>query len=216
MNDFEQILYNKFLAISRKNQNKPFKLRKNFDNLDETTQYLLAKLALFFNKHKNINIDLFFEAPYKIYTNDKFYTDLKFYTSLKAIKLYKECINKITRDNINSDETKQFFKQSAKFIIQYCKDNNIPFKDYIFYKEQGGVNVFFNHLKHGHVCYYILFMFPDFEQQFKSVDYELRQWILQDNTNIDLFRTKFYNANVKTKKYFRDVFDICCKLKCVD
>ncbi len=216
MNEFEQILYNKHLAISRKNQNKPFKLRKNFDNVDETTQFLLTRLASFFNKHKNINVDAFFEAPYHIYVDNDFYFDLKFYTSLKAIKLYREYINKITRDNVNSDETKQFFKNSAKFIVQYCKNNKIAFNQYVSYKEDGYVNAFYSHLKHGHVCYYMLFMFPDFESQFKTVDNEMRTFILDENSNIDEFRTRFYNANVKTKKYFRDVFDICSKLKNVD
>jgi hypothetical protein len=208
VNDFEQTIYNKHLASYKKHQNKPFKFRKNFTNLDESTKTILLKLANFFKQHNKINIDIFFAAPYYIYT-DAVKFDLQFYTSLKAVKLYREYIKKLNRQDINSDDIKNHFLESTKFILKFCKEHKIKFLSYPSYKE-GYINAFFEHLKHGNVSIYVMFMFPDFETQFKSVDKEMREHLISDTyDDIDRNRVKFYNAHKKTKEYFDKIFNLC-------
>ena len=70
MTDFEKLIYNIHLKVSRVTKNKPYKNRINFDSLDEDKKFLCKKLAYFFTKHKNVNIDKFFYAPYKIYQDN--------------------------------------------------------------------------------------------------------------------------------------------------
>ena len=207
MTDFEKLIYNRYLAETRLGQGKPFKLRQNFDKIDESTKVYLTRLSNFFNKHKNINLNKFFKAPYKIY-KDKPHLGLDFYLSMKAIKLYREYINADNRQSPDSDDAKLGFKQSMEFVINFCKDNKIKFSDYISFKEENAMNSFFEHLKHGKVTLLFLFMYPNFESQLKTVDVEIRQHILGDTFNdISKMRVKFYNCSEKTKNTFKEFFD---------
>jgi len=162
MTEFEKLIYNKHLAETRSNQGKPFKLRQNFDKVDESTKLYLTKLANFFNKHKNININKFFKAPFAIY-KDKPHLGLDFYLSMKAVKLYREYINSINRQSPDSDDAKKSFKLSMEFVIKFCKEKKIKFSDYVDYREENSMNSFFEHLKHGKITLLFLFMYPSFE-----------------------------------------------------
>lgn len=213
MTEFEQLIYNKHLAVYKKHQNKPFKFRKNFDNIDEITQTTLLKLSNFFSQHKNINIDTFLKAPYDIYP-DTVKFDLKFYTSLKAVKVYKQYIAKLTKQDVNSPNTINHYLESIKFVLKYCKEHNISFNDYISYKKNGYVNVFFEHLMHGDVSIYLLLMFSEFDKQLNSVDYEMRKYLIGDlYEHLDKNRAKFYSAEENTKKYFKKLFNMCEKVE---
>jgi len=212
MTEFEKLIYNKHLAETRSNQGKPFKLRQNFDNVDESTKLYLTKLANFFNKHKNININKFFKAPFAIY-KDKPHLGLDFYLSMKAVKLYREYINSINRQSPDSDDAKMSFKLSMEFVINFCKEKKIKFSDYVNYREENSMNSFFEHLKHGKITLLFLFMYPSFESQLKTVDVEIRQHILGDTFNdIAKLRVKFYNCSEQTKSIFKKFFDSAVKV----
>lgn len=212
MTEFEKLIYNKHLAETRSNQGKPFKLRQNFDKVDESTKLYLTKLANFFNKHKNININKFFKAPFIIY-KDKPHLGLDFYLSMKAVKLYREYINSINRQSPDSDDAKMSFKLSMEFVIKFCKEKKIKFSDYVDYREENSMNSFFEHLKHGKITLLFLFMYPSFESQLKTVDVEIRQHILGDTFNdIAKMRVKFYNCSEQTKSIFKKFFDSAVKV----
>jgi len=212
MTEFEKLIYNKHLAETRSNQGKPFKLRQNFDKVDESTKLYLTKLANFFNKHKNININKFFKAPFAIY-KDNPHLGLDFYLSMKAVKLYREYINSINRQSPDSDDAKKSFKLSMEFVIKFCKEKKIKFSDYVDYREENSMNSFFEHLKHGKITLLFLFMYPSFESQLKTVDVEIRQHILGDTFNdIAKMRVKFYNCSEQTKSIFKKFFDSAVKV----
>ena len=212
MTEFEKLIYNKHLAETRSNQGKPFKLRQNFDNVDESTKLYLTKLANFYNKQKNININKFFKAPFAIY-KDKPHLGLDFYLSMKAVKLYREYINSINRQSPDSDDAKMSFKLSMEFVIKFCKEKKIKFSDYVNYREENSMNSFFEHLKHGKITLLFLFMYPSFESQLKTVDVEIRQHILGDTFNdIAKMRVKFYNCSEQTKSIFKKFFDSAVKV----
>jgi len=212
MTEFEKLIYNKHLAETRSNQGKPFKLRQNFNKVDESTKLYLTKLANFFNKHKNININKFFKAPFAIY-KDKPHLGLDFYLSMKAVKLYREYINSINRQSPDSDDAKKSFKLSMEFVIKFCKEKKIKFSDYVDYREENSMNSFFEHLKHGKITLLFLFMYPSFESQLKTVDVEIRQHILGDTFNdIAKMRVKFYNCSEQTKSIFKKFFDSAVKV----
>lgn len=86
--NFEKTIYNEHLKEKRKAKNQPFRPRKNFQKLDETTKLCLQRLASFFNNNDSVSISDFFQAPYKVYPEGESF-DLKFYTTQKAKSVYK-------------------------------------------------------------------------------------------------------------------------------
>lgn len=98
MTEFQQRIYNTWLRVTRTSQNKPFRLRKNFTNLNESTNLSLLKLESFFQRNKTIDMDDFFVAPFKLY-DDTSNMPLSFYTTLKAIKVYKNFKKYIEKQN---------------------------------------------------------------------------------------------------------------------
>ena len=106
--EFEKMLYNKWLAVTRSQAGQPFKLRKNWKGFESKPEYIyIKKLAYRLQKYDNINIDEYFKAPYKVYRDEMSYP-LSFYVSMKAITCYK--IETMRSKNI----TEQEFKKSLK------------------------------------------------------------------------------------------------------
>lgn len=97
----QQHIYNTWLATTRKAVNKPFRLRKDFTDLDETTSTCLLRLEKLFTKHKTINLNDFFVAPFEIY-GDNSHMPLKWYTTMKAINIYKIYINNKLKNKPNN------------------------------------------------------------------------------------------------------------------
>ena len=71
---YEQNIYNAYLKTTR--ANKGFTPRKKFNNLDDEKFVLVKKVSKTL-KNKKIDAELFFSAPYKLYS-EKF-VPLKFY-----------------------------------------------------------------------------------------------------------------------------------------
>jgi len=91
----EQHIYNCYLATVRSGNGKPFRLRKNWSGFEKKPEYFhIKKLANFFSRHDNIDINEFFKAPFVVYPEPANY-DLKFYTTLKSVKVYKIYKNKL-------------------------------------------------------------------------------------------------------------------------
>ena len=65
---FEETIYNTYLKTSR--NKKGFTPRKKFDNLDDKKYVLLKKISLTL-KNKKIDPNLFFDAPYKLYSENR-------------------------------------------------------------------------------------------------------------------------------------------------
>lgn len=86
--DLQEIIYNVYLAESRKAKNLPYKKRKNFQNLNETVKLCLLKLERLFRNNPDINLSDFFKAPYHIYPEGETFL-LDFFVTQKAIKVYK-------------------------------------------------------------------------------------------------------------------------------
>lgn len=99
--DFQKLLYNVHLSVSRKAKNQPYRPRKDFSKIDDKTNFCLKKLSYFFENHREINPKDFFIAPYEVYSDGGYY-DLKFFTTQRAINVYKIYIeSKKSVENIN-------------------------------------------------------------------------------------------------------------------
>jgi len=196
MTEVEKIIYNNFLEVSKKVNNKPVKYRKNFDNFPDENYIIVSKLSNFFYKFKHLKIKDFFEAPYFVY--DENYFDLKFYLSPKAIKAYTLYNDKFLLNNPDNVNTLSKIQESIKFIYNYCKENNINIKDYLAVKE-GEYNVFMKHIKNRDVIIFILFAFNNFEKVVGSIDTDIKTMYSSNFSRLNYIRTKYYSSS-KAKK----------------
>lgn len=191
----EKLIYNKYLATSRSSLGRPFKLRKNFEEFELDGNYLyIKKLNLFFNNHKNINMDDFFKAPYIIYDNVETSFDLKFYISRKALKLYVLYQTKKLNDPVDSLNQLFFIKKSLEYILKFCKKNNLNIDEYTNHKTNDMYS-FILHLKEHKISIYVLFGFEDAEPKLKALGDEMMAFIFGNLKNkFDIFRTRFYTS----------------------
>lgn len=199
MEEFDKRVYNTYLAVSRAVNNKPFRLRKDFNNFNVHKDYpAVVKLSKFFNKHPHININSFFEAPFFVYDEEHF--DLSFFCSHKAISTYTKYNDNYLISNPDSKQCLQKIKDSILYIHNYCKDQNIPIKTYITFMETGSAyNIFLSHIKNRQINIYILFAFSEFETIITKLDYNIKQIYSPYLARINYLRTKLYTAN-QTKK----------------
>ena len=195
MTDFEKLIYNHFLEVSKKVNNKPVRYRKDFSNFSDEDYIYVNKLSRFFNKFKNINIKDFFEAPYFVYNEN--YFSLKFYLSPKAIKAYTNYSDNYILNNPDSIQTLQKLKDSIKFIYQYCKKNNLKIIDYLKYKE-ASYNVFLKHIKERNINFFILFSFKDFSEVTDKIENDIKDIYSSNFSKVNYIRTKYY-ASSKAK-----------------
>jgi len=195
MTEFEKLIYNHFLEVSKKVNNKPVRYRKDFSNFKDEDYLYINKLSIFFNKFKNIKIKDFFEAPYFVYNQN--YFELKFYLSPKAIKAYTNYNDNYILNNPDSKQTLTKMKESITFIYEYCKEKDIKIIDYINYKE-GNYNVFLKHLKQRNINFFILFSFKDFSNIVDKIDNDIKEIYSGNFSKLNYIRTKYY-ASSKAK-----------------
>lgn len=191
-----KLLYNTYLRISRKKQNKPFKLRQNWEGFEESENFvLISKLKNFFDRNEVVNIEDFFLAPYEVYPEESFY-DLQYYNTLSAVKVYNIYCN--IKSNLDPDSETQINSvlRGLKFIRDYCIENKINLSEYLLHKEKGATtNTFVVHLKEKNVSVYNLFAFSDFERVYGRIDQYVLKFILNDFANkISIYRGKFYGS----------------------
>ena len=137
MTDLEKNIYNMYLKTLRSSQNKPYRLRKDFEKFEENKNYPnIRKISNLFKACPHISLEDYFIAPYKVYTLDdetSIYT-LDFYGSMKALGCYKQYMTIKELDDPDEEHQIEFIKTSFQFILKFCLDNKITFYQYLTYK----------------------------------------------------------------------------------
>jgi len=197
--EFEKHIYNSFLKVTRSNSNLPYKLRKNFENVDEKTYLSLKKLSLFFKKYPHIKVEDFFKAPYLLYKDEKYFP-LEYFYTLKAIKSFT--LNNQRQNNLDPDSDEQLnnIKQSLVYILNFCNKHNIDVENYIFHKTNNEYS-FLLHLKEHNVNMYTLLGYNNFEKVLRSCNAEITKFIIGEElyNNVQTFRTKLFNSKKAAK-----------------
>lgn len=176
----QQIIYNNFLISSR--LGKPFKIKKDFSNLEEEKVVALQKLSRLFNNYPNLIQEDFFMAPHKLYPDESYYP-LEFYTKPKAIKCYTQYRKQLEIQDPDSPDSLRRLAESLKFVVKYCVENDLQLSDYEVNIEKS-MPCFVQHLKDHKINYYTLhsltfkkpqiesrildFIFPDFYEVFQK------------------------------------------------
>lgn len=180
--ELEKSIYNTYLKHLRSSQNKPYKLRKKFDDFEKNPNYVhIRRIANMFKACPHINMDDYFIAPYKVYTledEDMVYT-LEFYKSLKALGCYKQYM--VIKELSNPDEPHQieFIKSSFRFILKFCIDNKITFKQYLSYKK-GFTYEWMKHYAEKKISLLCLLEFDNIYDMIMGIEEEHRSLLLGD------------------------------------
>lgn len=182
MTDFQKKIYNDYLKALAKVNERPYKLRQNFDDFDEANKTHLYRLELFFNQFKHIEPYDFFIAYLKC--RDIKHAQLQDYLKYGAIVAYGKYNKSRYDDFIDSDSSIESFITGFKNIIGFCLRNNLPTKEYRTAVNNAGVPWPLIHLNEQKISYYHLhaldisrtdlkndyieIMFQDFDKIFKE------------------------------------------------
>lgn len=197
--EFDKLIYNTFLRVSRSRNKKPFKLRKDFEKLNNETFVAIKKVSNFLKRFPHIKVEDFFNAPYNVYPDEEYFP-LEYYYSLKATKAYT-LFNK-RKENLDPDSEEQLtgIKESLLFIKNFCIQKNISPANYINHKTNNEYS-FVLHLKEHKVNIYTLLGYSNFEKNIKQREAEIIKFIVGEElyNNIPVFRTKLYNSQKASK-----------------
>lgn len=177
LTDQDKFVYNSYLVATKTNQNKPFKLRKNFDKLEDSVYIQLKKLSSFFDRNKNINLSDFFKAPYAIYGKENYFS-IDFYNTRKAIKCYSIYIKQKQRSNPDSESIINECKECCKFIYEFCKLNKITLFEYTNLFVESTPKVI-QHLKEHKINFYMLHALKA-DKIISRVEYDLLDFLIPD------------------------------------
>ncbi len=193
MNQLEKNIYNKYLVVTRSKQNKPFTLRKDFHDFEESTSYsYVHKLSSFFIRFPQIDPQQYFEAPFKIYPDEEYF-DLKFYSSQKAIKAYSLYMQQL-QDQMPDDPAQlEFIKKSLRFIAAYCNENKIKFLEYINHK-QGVTYAWMQHYKKHSISIYSLFGFEGLQNTINSIPQDEINLLLGNVEDIYRYMIRYHKS----------------------
>ncbi len=178
----KQRIYNDHLATSRSMRDKPFRIRKNFENFDKDKEIYLDRLNKFFGSYPNIDIKEYFSAPYYLY-DDVDYFDLEYFTTQKAKKDYAQYMKQLELMAPDSEQSLKRLIQGFKFISKFCKERDLTLQDYMSFSEKNIPSVL-EHLKNHDINFYVIhalgitkfdienrileFMFKDFWKTFQK------------------------------------------------
>ena len=188
-----------YLAVSRSAKSKPFKLRKNFDDFDQSKDYAaLKKVCRFFFQYPNINPRIFFLAPFKIY-EDADFIPLDFYATRKAIKAYTTYSNQLQEESPDSEHHLEFIRTSLHFIGMFCLKHKILLRDYILFSE-GATFSWMKHIRERNVSIYALFEFLNIDIALTEAAEDEKDLLLgKIKDNFIIYKNK-YNKSKETKQ----------------
>jgi hypothetical protein len=196
----EKHVYNTWLRVSRSRKNKPFQLRKKFDDLDDGKCISVQKILRFFESNPSVKWDGFFDAPYEVLKDGNF--DLDFYTTRKAVSCYVSLVETRRLGDIKTDEVQKQTKQGIKEIFEFCKEKNINFNDYKTFTTPGNtIPEYILMLKKGTINFYCLHLL----NITASIEKNIVEFIIPDFTNIfQKTKIKFLGSK-ESKETLRDI-----------
>lgn len=192
--DFEKQIYNQYLIALRTSQDKPFKIRKNFDSFSQENIAICKKIAYKLQAYPNINIKDFFNSPY--FEDKAARIDLKFYASPKAISSYTRYMKHIESLDPDDIESLTRAKDSLLFIKRYCDKNKISIDDYFCEKQESQYTCIL-HLKDRKTWLYPLLDFRGFDRAIHLCDKDIARLMNGDNffDKIDFARNRYIRSS---------------------
>ena len=205
LTELEKLLYNKHLAVSRQIKNKPFKLKRDFSDIFATEKpKWLKRISTLILKHPEIDLNLFFEAPYKLYP-DVEYFGLDYFSSMRAVKSYT--IYKKTQLLRTPDLQLEEVKKSMRFIAAFCIKENIYLHQYANHRTSD-LYTWMKHYKENKINIYTMFIFPDVLSKITNLAEDLQKFFVSDFVeNFQQFYINFNNS-IKIKSFLQKAYPL--------
>lgn len=154
MNETQGNIYNQYLKAIAKVNNRPYKLRKNFDNFDSDTLTSLYRLELFFEQFRHVNPYIFFLAYLEV--KGLKYAKLSDYLNHSAVVAYSKFSSIKYDDYVDSDRSLSDFIEGARFIVGFCIANGLPTEQYRTAVNENHIPLVLVHLNEQRISYYHL------------------------------------------------------------
>jgi hypothetical protein len=193
-----KVVYNDHLAFTRGFHRKPFRIKKNFKGFTEDSRYRhYMQLALWFDKHPEINRKMYFEAT--LYFNRGVgIIPISTYCHPKSLTYYTKYIKVINCLDLDDPKSLERCISGFKFIRNFCRENDIKVAEYANYLVRGNATYSsIMHVKRGDVCIYSLFAFHGFRDVLKSLYKDRDVWDFYIGDTTPLFLTQRWLNSVK-------------------
>jgi hypothetical protein len=200
MSELEKLIYNKHLAVTRSLKNKPFRFKKDFSDIVDTDKHkYLKRLAIFLRKHPDVELNVFFEAPYKLYP-DVAYFGLDYFSSMRAIRaytLYRKML--FLKD---PDSQIESVKESLKFIANFCIEEKILLHQYPHHKISDHFT-WMTHYKENKINILSMMEFKDVYSSVQTLAEDIQRFFVQNF--IEQFKSLYvsYNNSSKLKPFLK-------------
>lgn len=205
LTELEKLLFNKHLAVSRSERNKPFRIRKDFTDIANTDKHkFLKRLSVLFQKHPEINPDLFFKAPYKLYP-DVQYFGLDYFSTMRAVKAYTTYKKQVFIQD--PDSQIEQVKDSLKFIAHFCIENNLYFHQYPYHRTTD-LFTWMQHYKQNRINAYSVMEFPNIFSSVKSLAEDIQKIFVSEF--VEQFQNLYssYNKSQQLKPYIQKAIPV--------
>lgn len=205
LTELEKLLFNKHLAVSRSERNKPFRIRKDFTDIANTDKHkFLKRLSVLFQKHPEINPDLFFKAPYKLYP-DVQYFGLDYFSTMRAVKAYTTYKKQVFIQD--PDSQIEQVKDSLKFIAHFCIENNLYFHQYPYHRTTD-LFTWMQHYKQNKINAYSVMEFPNIFSSVKSLAEDIQKIFVSEF--VEQFQNLYssYNKSQELKPYIQKAIPV--------
>jgi hypothetical protein len=189
-------VYNIYLKASGKGLNRPYRLRENFDGLDEEKIAILTKLEYFFQNYPTIMPFDFFYAPYVVFSDIEKTVPLNDYSGMRAIDTYKTYLN-IKREQ-TPDQQKQDIRESLVWLSELLGRQHISLGEYVRVQSGYYPEVFLDYKKNK-LNVFVLIALDTIFDIFSKIEKDDIEQIFPNYKKIGFLRTALLSSAVGQK-----------------
>lgn len=207
LSNYDKVLYNTYLKVTRTHQNKKYKYRKNFDDFDEYQVRILKKISSIISK-KNIDQDYYFKASYELYDDSDYYP-LEYFSTFKAIKRYDMWVKHLYYNNPLHEVIQKQIKDGFMHIHKICKENNLSSaEEYFRLKCYSDYPLFLIDLNDRKICYFNIIGVDNFYSMTKYISEEVIDFLVKEfNNEASSIRRVIYSNN-KLRDFIRRILTV--------
>jgi len=155
-------------------------------------------------KHPEINLDTFFEAPYKLYP-DVEYFDLEYFSSMRAIKAYTTYKKLIFIQD--PDSQIKSVEESLRFIAKFCLEQKIHLRQYSTHRTTDTFT-WMAHYKQNKINPYCMMEFPDVFSSVQTLAEDVRRFYVDEFVEQFAKLKLQYNNSRKLKPFLKNALHV--------
>lgn len=190
VSETQKQIYNCWLRAIAEKSSRPYRYRKNFDNLSENVEADLAKLELFFDRNKIDDIHEYFTSVLAYFQEKSL--PLDFFSTSKASIAYVKAL-KFKQFRERTDE--ELFiesKDSLVFIFGFCAEHGIKTDEYLDFCLPGAsLPAWIEHIQRGKIFPVVMLSWDYFRIKYDNYPEDLMEFVLGGDRKIFLENLMF-------------------------